>query len=151
MPNAKLTPESVLRYGHIAATIRQGMAKRGWSASELSRQIGANSTSIAHPWINGRGAPGPEYRQKLMKLLDVDADALTAKELPEGTDVPAPITRGVGARPQSRNRVLNFTLNADGTAQISLDLQTNKQKALEILRLLLDAGIEPEGGTEDEA
>lgn len=156
MPVPKATPESIARFGHIAAFLRKELKDRDWSQSELTKRLGANSTSVLAPWIQSRGAPGPDYRKKLAEVFGVEESFFESRSINGAAPKEsAPISHHGGIRPGSgrqptKNRVLNFALNADGTAHISLDLQTSKQKGLEILQFLLNAGIEPQVTEEEE-
>lgn len=153
MASARQTPISAQKFGHIAARLRREMKERGWSSTELAKAIGGSS-GLVSPWTRGVAQPGPESRKKLVALLGGPEEDFMARELPDTPpDLPAPRPNGAAratiGRPPTRNRVFSFAINTDGTAHVTLDLQTTTAKAMEILQFLMNAGIDQEAASEE--
>lgn len=162
MPTGKkqaATATQIMRYGHIAAAIREGMKRNGWTPADFGRAMGYDKNPIASvsTWIAGKSAPTGERRTKLAALLHMSEADLAPRD-PHDTpplDMPPPnrdFSVNRAGRPPSGKKALVFEINTDGTAKIALDLQTSQAKALKILDMLLKAGIDPAAdAAEDDA
>jgi len=160
MPSRKATPETALKYGHIAAALRAAMKRNGWKTlRELGEAIGIkeNAGTIPSPWLNGAGAPGPEYRRRLSERLGIpEADLMPRDIDSDPPELPSPsVNRDLSVTGRGRgfakNQVMSLAINADGTARVALDLNTTSQKALEIFRMLIEAGVQQEQHTGEES
>jgi transcriptional regulator with XRE-family HTH domain len=162
MPTKKVTPETALKYGHIAAALRAAMQRNGWkSLRELGEAIGIkeNAGTIPSPWLNGRGAPSADYRRRLSERLGIPEEQLMARDIdsdPPPPELPRPsVNRDLSVTGRGRgfakNQVMSLVINGDGTARVALDLNTTSQKALEIFRMLIEAGVQQEQHTGEES
>ena len=159
MPELKpQTPTEVMRYGHIAAAIRAGLEKKGWSLSDLNRAIGRpKADTAAYQWRNGKGAPAERNRVLVAKVLDIPEEVLIPRlddgELPPAAaQIPAPVRRPRSFMPVPLPGVslaahndltgpLAFNVNNDGTARIRLDVTLSHEQAQDLLRMLFEAGV----------
>jgi hypothetical protein len=149
MPSPRPSPEQALRYGQIAATIREGMERLQLTPTTLAAAMGfpelKNPSALLSPWINAKGAPGQKYVGPLAKALGVRISDLTAKELPENghmVSAPTPPRTKIGRPPSDgRKPALTFQINNDGTARINVDFTTDTARALTLFRTLIDAGV----------
>src|SRR5580765_3856368 len=113
-----LTALQIARCGHIAALLREEMAKRGWTARHLCEALGLAGTSTApYPWINGTSAPSVKWQAKLSETLghpvicfaprDVDAARPTAVLVAKPTP-PRPLPVQPPRPPVPTSEVLSF-------------------------------------------
>jgi transcriptional regulator with XRE-family HTH domain len=140
------TPREIAMYGHIAAALRAAMEARGMSPADLNQAMGKErSYAGAYHWFGSKGAPGPDARAKLSKLLGIPIQQLMRRD-PGGLPVEAgPVLQieGPRATPQkgSAPPVLQFLVDGDGMSRIKLDVSLPTAQAVPLLRLLLDAGM----------
>ena len=69
----------------LGAWIRRQLARRQWSAAQLSRQTGVSPGPISE-WISGKRRPNPESCLRLADAFNVDPDfvlALAGHRIPE--------------------------------------------------------------------
>jgi transcriptional regulator with XRE-family HTH domain len=131
------TPLQIAKYGHIAGALRAFLAERGWSPSELGRQLGI-APSGPHVWVKAQGAPGLATQKKLAKLTGLPRETFVphkpdmAGPASSPALLPGPASRRVG-------EVLAFTVNDAGEARIRLDVTLPLAQAMPLVRLLLDA------------
>ena len=138
------TPEQVLIYGHIAATIRQCMEARSWKMADLNVAIGRKpDNTLGYVWINAKGAPSPVMRAKLALALNVPESDLTVRNTDGGEMVKAErIPRGEALPPPPVHKdVLTFSINTEGQARIRFDFTMAAAKGAALLRILMDAGL----------
>jgi len=145
------TPLQIAKYGHIAGALRAFVAERGWTLSELGRQLGLRP-SAPHPWITAQGAPGPEMRKKLAKLTGLPRETFAPRK-PDKIGPPATPAVALPPGPAARRvgEVLAFTVNDAGEARIRLDVTLPLAQAMPLVRLLLDAeAVRPVLGLDDD-
>lgn len=141
-----VTPDQLARYGHIAAFLREEMAKREWTASHLTQalELAPTSTTV-YTWLRGSGAPHPNMRARLAALFAVHESTFMGLEIegPVKASAPAaPAPRKTPAPPvRATQDVLSFSVDANGQARIRLDATLPLAVAAPLLRMLLDAGI----------
>jgi ribosome-binding protein aMBF1 (putative translation factor) len=63
--------------GVLGKAINKAREAKGLTRAELAEKAGCHGSSVGY-WEAGRGAPGPELRSKLSKVLGIDVDALVA-------------------------------------------------------------------------
>ena len=61
----------------LSTWIRRQMARRGWKAADLSRQMGVGSGRISE-WLNRQRRPSPESCIKLADVFGADPDDVLA-------------------------------------------------------------------------
>jgi hypothetical protein len=109
----------------FAGQLRALLKQRGWKITDLSEAIGKErSYSPPRAWIAGRSLP-------------VGANLLAVQKLLAGVTGPAPPTPVITAG----GNPLSFVVSGDGTARIRLDVLLPIERAMPLLRLLLDAHI----------
>jgi transcriptional regulator with XRE-family HTH domain len=134
------TALQVARNGHMAATLRQALAQRGWTPGDLNEALQKPKGHVTvYAWLSAKGAPGPETRAKLAKLLNVSGTDLRPRDEPE--DAMPVVTSPTTAVPPARRvgEALSFTINEAGAARIRLDVTLPLAQAMPLVRLLLDA------------
>jgi hypothetical protein len=151
------TPEQIAMFGHIASRLRGFMAERKWKVADLNAALGRKrGDANAFSWVNGKGAPAKEMRATLAKLTGIpEADlmirrpgkAVTVERLPAVADR----TPRVATARALGGDVLGFSVAADGTARLRLDVTLPLATATPLLRMLLDAGIVFDKGDDDGA
>jgi transcriptional regulator with XRE-family HTH domain len=139
-----VTPDQLARFGHIAAFLREEMAKREWSSARFNEALGLspNSTTV-YTWLRGSGAPNPEMRAKLAALFAVHESTFMGREIagPVKASAAPVVTTPVQHRPGAAQDVLSFSVDANGQARLRLDATLPLAVAAPLLRMLLDAGI----------
>jgi hypothetical protein len=141
----------ILRYGHIAAAIREAMPKANMKRPvDLAKALGKpGHGGLVSNWLMAKGAPGDTYRTKVSKLLHIQQKDLRPRKLLDGKSAPAEIEEG---EPQSfalvkrgvfgkQVPVLSFQATADGQARIQVDVTMAVDRAMPLFRMLLDAGL----------
>jgi len=148
MPRKLPKPE----YAHIASLIRSKLEEYNWRVADLNSAMGLerNSTT-AYTWLNAHGAPLADSRVRLAKALSVDETELLAK-----TNVQLPVKQEkrivtyknkpkvIYEPPRvfaPKVEPLNFTVLADGSARIQLDITMPLDNAKALLRMILDADV----------
>ena len=140
-----VTPDQLARFGHIAAFLREEMAKREWSSALFNEALGLspNSTTV-YTWLRGSGAPNPEMRAKLAALFAVHESTFMGREIAgpvKASAAPVVTTPAVQRRLGVPQDVLSFSVDANGQARLRLDSTLPLAVAAPLLRMLLDAGI----------
>ena len=133
------------RYPALAAAMRAYLGQHQISVAELGRRLGV-SDSAPHPWLAGRGAPGPALRAKVSALLGVSVTGLMGKGDP-GAVVVRPAPGPVSVVPAVHD-VWQLAFRSDGTARIKLDVTLPVERAMPIIRLLMDVGLVADQGSE---
>ena len=143
------TPEQIARYGHIASAIRAFLKVKGWNPPDLSEALGwgRHSTATYH-WLNSKGAPGPDLRPALAKLIGVPDVQVAARsgqprlalEAPDKLARPSVKLEAASVKPRP-GEALAFTVQADGQARIRLDVTLPLALATPLLRMIMDAGV----------
>jgi transcriptional regulator with XRE-family HTH domain len=147
------TPLEIAKFGHIAVALRAVMVARDWSPGALNQAMGLdrNNTAI-YLYLRGQGQPSPERRRALSAATGIPEADLMARD-PE-----APLSAAALAAPQRalivhrkppqpqrppavEPPVLQFTAHPDGTARLAFDVTMATEKAVPLLRILLDAGM----------
>jgi transcriptional regulator with XRE-family HTH domain len=132
------TPLQIAKYGHIAGALRAFLAERGWSPSELGRQLGI-APSGPHVWVNAKGAPNLATQKKLAKLTGLPRETFAPRK-PDKAGPASPPVPALLAGPVRRvGEALSFTINEAGEARIRLDVSLPLAQAMPLVRLLLDA------------
>ena len=133
------SPYQILQFGHTATALRKVIESKGWTMAELVRQIGfTKSHSGVYAWVNGTSQIPEIHREKLSKITGIPISELTPRD-PE--NVPA-VYSFPKATPTTRTGdVLAFTVASDGNARIKLDVSLPVDRAMPLLRMLLDAGL----------
>lgn len=153
-PSLDASPQQILRNGHVAARLREELAKRDWKAPDLSAAVGsARDGVVAYRWLSGKGAPSPKLAEKLVNLFG----GTIADFLPRNPDAAHAELITLGAAPTPARRVhrpaaevFAFTVNEHGVARIKLDVSLPLAKARPLFTQLLQTGLLPEGGQDDE-
>jgi transcriptional regulator with XRE-family HTH domain len=138
-----VTPDQLARYGHIAAFLREEMAKREWTASHLTQalELAPTSTTV-YTWLRGSGAPHPNMRARLAALFAVHESTFMAREIAGPVKATAAPVVTAPARPvRATQDVLSFSVDANGQARLRLEATLPLAVAAPLLRMLLDAGI----------
>ena len=143
MPQMKSpNPNQIAMYGHIAIALRQFLNTKGWKARDLNKAMGFDpGYSAGYQWINGKSAPGPEYRTKLAKLTGISEDKLSKRQPGKALVTLASLPALPAPRIKLASEVLSFSVASDGTARIKLDVSLPMHLANPLLRMLLDAGL----------
>jgi hypothetical protein len=133
----------IAKYGHVASAVRAFLARKEWKPADLNEALGLDRSSAQpYNWIAGKGAPGPELRVKLGKLMHVAPETLAMRKL---NQAPPAETRALAIRPSAMQTssapVLWFSVAADGVARIKLDLTLPIAQGGPLIRMLLDAGL----------
>ena len=141
------TPEQILMFGHIAATLREALAAKRWKPGDYNQAMGIKRSNTAiYQFLNCRMAPTAGLATRMAKVLGVPVDSLLSRDMDKPSQA---VTVHQSAtqlmRPMNPNPVLAFTVSADGTARIKLDAAMSLATAAPLLRILLDAGIIPTG------
>jgi transcriptional regulator with XRE-family HTH domain len=146
---ATATPEQLLRYGHIAALLREKMAERHMTIRQLATALGLQAKNTTpYTWIQARGAPRNEQVAKLARLFNISPEQLvprTASDAPPTVrdTVSSPVVPG--PRSFRNTEALAFLVSAEGDVTIRLNITLPLPAATTLLRTLLDAGIVSEG------
>ena len=140
------TPREVAMFGHIAVALRKAMEAKGWSIGDLNQALGRDRAFAGtYAWVGGRGAPSPENAQKVSKLLGIPMTELTKRDAdaaPKVTLIEPGRSLVTRVSPATTIRdVLSFKVNTGGEARLQLDATLPVEKAMPLLRMLLDAGI----------
>jgi hypothetical protein len=135
----------VATFGHVAAALRKALSERSWKIGDLNAAVGKpRAYAGVYQYVSAKSAPGPAMRKKLSKVLAIPETALLRRH-PNAASVaevvPLRIEGPTPARIASGSPVLSFTVNEDGNARIRLDASMPYDKAVPLLRLLLDAGM----------
>jgi hypothetical protein len=146
---APATARQIAMFGHVATVIRKAVQEKFETVGDLNQALGRDRGHTGvYGWINGKGAPGPEIRPKLAKLLGVPEASLERREAGERVSVAKePATAMVrlpspGApAPARAPEVLHFAVLTDGTARLRMDVTLPAERGVALLRLLLDAGM----------
>lgn len=132
------TQPNLAAYGHIASLLRSELAKRKLNTAQFAKAIGATSSGVSY-WLTARGAPNPEMRDKVVKLLGVNpgdlikkGNAVMIRPEPERKQVTAPV---------ATKEILTFGIADNGMARLRLDITLPFDTAKPILDTLLDAGL----------
>lgn len=136
-------PDQIARNGHIAAAIRDFLARKGWKPPQLNEAIGLSpERSNVYVWMSAKIAPSTVYQGKLARVMGVPITSLLPKELGEAASqaMPQLLPPGPGPGPKPRD-ILTITFATDGSAHIRLDATLPASQAMPIVRLLLDAGL----------
>ena len=140
----KATAEPLARYGHIAAGLRAFLKARKWAIGDLNQAMGnERGHTGVYIWLNARGAPMKENRQKLAEVTGIPEIELMARSVKTTAKPPAVIERAVAiaSAPTKRQEVLSFSVDDEGRARIRLDVAMPVEDATPLLRMLLDAGL----------
>jgi transcriptional regulator with XRE-family HTH domain len=136
------TPFQIARFGHIAVLLRTEMEKRKWNGGDLSQAIGLDRDSTRiYPWLKGTGAPGPNLRPKIAKVLGVEESELMGRNVSAKFDLPPRVAPLAAIATTKTGDVLAFNVASDGMARIRLDVTLPVDEATPLLRMLLDAGF----------
>lgn len=139
-----VTPDQLARFGHIAAFLREEMAKREWSSARFNEALGLspNSTTV-YTWLRGSGAPNPEMRAKLAALFAVHESTFEGRAIegPVKASAAPVVTTPARSRLGAPQDVLSFSVDVNGQARLRLDATLPLAVAAPLLRMLLDAGI----------
>jgi transcriptional regulator with XRE-family HTH domain len=143
---APATPIQIAMFGHVAASLRAALAAKGWSPGDLNRALGKERTNVSiYNYLNAKGAPGPDARAKLARVLGIKEATLVRRPVDRAVPVKAtPIRLIEGPRAAAvvgAQRVLEFTVSNDGMAHLRLDVTLPSPRVLPLLRILLDAGL----------
>lgn len=132
------TPDAIATYGHIAARVRAELTRRNMTVRQLNLALGVRvDSSMPYMWMTCRSAPNPTMRGKLAKILAIPETELMKREGGQQAPVPAVIE----PRAQRPAEVLAFTINNAGEARIRLDTSLPVERAMPLVRMLLDAGL----------
>lgn len=147
---APATAEQILRYGQVAAVLREAMDRKGLSQGDIAQRLNTSNSTVS-TWLAAKSAPSQAFRLRLASILDVDAAALDWRTYhtapPAGaTDRPQRLLPGPRPPPDAPSAhkpidVLQFSVTDDGQAVIRLNARLPIEKAAALLRLLLDAGL----------
>jgi|SRR5580765_831157 len=133
------TRAQVAKYGHIAARLREVCKLHSWTPSAFNKAVGVTGAGV---WLNGKGAPGPASRAKLVKVTGiVETDLMPRKPGEIPAQAVATLAGPVKPTPVRGGDVLSFMVSANGEARIKLDITLPVETATPLLRMLLDAGI----------
>jgi hypothetical protein len=139
------TPDQIVRFGHIAAAMRKAMDAKRWTIGDLNQACGQQRGNTGvYAFLNSKAAPGAKVRARLSKVLGLPESALLARDGSRPVEAgPALQIEGPRATPQRAPAppVLQFLVDGDGMARIKLDVSLATDKAVPLLRLLLDAGM----------
>lgn len=140
-PRVAASPLQIARFGHIAATLRAELEKRGWGIGDFNKAIGyPPDRTNAWVWLAGKSAPGPKMRPKVAKALGIDPALLIKREGVTGAMlIERPAPGYVVTAPLAQ--VLLFSVMENGTARLKLDITLPIAQATPLLRMLLDAGV----------
>lgn len=131
----KATPADIVANGEFATRLRAMLQTRGWTVPDLNVAIGkARKYSPPHVWLAGKGQPAGANRAKVLQLL-------AGTEGGDKTVVPVVAAAGRPAATVRAPEALAFTVGTDGTARIRLDVILPVERAMPLLRLLLDAHV----------
>jgi transcriptional regulator with XRE-family HTH domain len=144
------TAEQILRYGQVAAVLREAMDRKGLSLTDVQRRLNTSSGTV-WTWLAAKSAPSQAFRLRLASMLDVDEAALDWRTYHTAapivvTDRPQKLLPGPRPPPDAPAThkpidVLQFSVSEDGQAVIRLNARLPIEKAAALLRLLLDAGL----------
>lgn len=143
MPQMKSpNPNQVAMFGHIAIALRQFLNTKGWKPRDLNKAMGFDpGYSAGYQWINGKGAPGPQYRTKLAKLTGLPEEKFMRRNPGKALVTLATLPALPAPKIKLASEVLNFSVASDGNARIKLDVSLPMHLANPLLRMLLDAGL----------
>lgn len=138
------TPVDIARCGHIALFLRERLEERGWGIPDLAKAVGLSRTNTTpYSWLKGTSAPQAATRDKLAALFGVAAHTFAPRgpdgepELFDEPEEQLPV-KIIQAPP---TEVLSFAADSHGQARIRVDVTLPVDKAMSLLRLLMDAGV----------
>jgi len=139
------SPQDILKYGHIAAALRQFMVNKGFAtARDLNEFMGLpRDHASVYNWLAARGAPNPAMRKKLAKLTGIPARTLTMNTEANGHDrdtIPQAtvVERG---KPRPNEFLTVVTVTNDGNARLRLDAIMPLDMALEIAKTVSEHNL----------
>ena len=156
IPAGPAGPLQIAMYGHIAVALRAALAAKDWTLAELNQAIGRDRAHAGvYQYLAAKSAPRPEIRIKIAEVLGLPEAVLMRRKPGEAAPKAAPMASALLALPQRlaapRPRpgpattadapVLQFTANADGTTRLTVDVTLAAERAVPLLRILLDAGM----------
>jgi hypothetical protein len=136
------TALQVARYGHIAAAIRQAMQQRSMTPRDVSNQLGLHKTATTvYPWINGIAAPVPKYHSKLMRVLGLTKEQITARDVdpPPSTALVVAKTqpkRSMNVDKQRQLHTFSMVMMPNGQCHVHIDMLLPWELALAIATLI---------------
>lgn len=130
-----------LKYGHIAGTIRDALKQQGMTGNDLARKLGCAQTN-PNAWMNAKCAPGANIRPRLAKILHIpEEDLMVRDRVISGIPPAHALTPYVSMSRGRPAEVFSFAVNNEGDAHIKLDAVLPVTQAMQVLRLLMDAGL----------
>src|SRR6266566_6054984 len=81
--------------------LRRERNSRGWSQADLAEKVGSDTKTVGR-WENAESLPRPKYRQRLLALFGISAEALGLATPPtqHGSEAQAPLQATPGAPSQ---------------------------------------------------
>lgn len=132
------TAAQLALHGAFAAKLRGMLKQRQWSISDLNAALGRpRHYSPSRVWLNGSGGVSEAMRPVLAKALELSEAELFGETAPLPAIVGRPLVN-VGSRPPE---VLLFSVLADGSSRLRLDVVLPIEQGAPLLRMLLDAGL----------
>jgi plasmid maintenance system antidote protein VapI len=127
------TATQIAKYGRVAALLRQYMTDHKLDRSDLSQKLGyTKHAGHIYNWYAAKGGPGPEARVKLAKLFGNSPEAWQADNLTQSKPAITPTTK-----PTAPDRILNFSMLANGQAKLQLDLTGDAEQLKTLLTHIL--------------
>jgi transcriptional regulator with XRE-family HTH domain len=147
-----VTPARLAANGHIAARLRERMKALGMTAGDLNVRLGKSpGHTTAYGWIKGSNAPFPATREKISQILGIPIADLTPRSGKGTTAVavarPPPAPSPPAPPRQALAEVLAFTVAADGSARLRLDITMAGGTALALLHKLMELDLIPKPET----
>jgi len=139
----KQTPEQIIVFGEIAASLREWCKTNKKTARDINAIVGKPASySAGFQWLNGKGAPSKYNRVLLSKATGISEAKLMRREYSEDVTIEKPIIQNVvSAFPGKIADVMSFTVNNNGEARIKLDVTLPIDQAMPLFRIILDTGI----------
>lgn len=129
------TLAEVQRNGAVAAVLREQMGRLGLNQPQVAEAIGSHASSVSS-WFRAKAIVPGKFRAPLAKLLGVPEASLNPADDALAATPTAPVASKRGAVD-----LLSFVISEPGQARLRLDATLPIDKAVPLLRMLLDAGI----------
>lgn len=137
------TPDQILKYGHIAALVREALEAKGLSPADFNHEAGfARDSTFIYQVRSGKQPPSPRMVEALHKVLGINRSDLrprTTTRMPKSIGrPPALINPETGGKIHD---ILGFSIDNAGNGRLKLDLIASIDTVVPLLRMLLDMGL----------
>lgn len=137
------TPDPI-RYGHIAAALRQFISSKNMKMADFSEAMGLGRKSVTpYGWLSARGAPSAPMAKRLTKVTGLPASTWQAR-LPTNNGQTTALLAQPALPPQSHPNpveLVNISFLADGSARVRFNATMPTEHVTALLQTLTEIGV----------